>query len=310
MDDKQKQAPSSADEESNSRPVELVHAFFGVRLNETVTANVTVPVRRFGTRNNGTLYVHAVLYYPVPKSAAGALYEARNSGWRPNAPPVAHVSSAFTKTLPRSDANYAMLLSRDAKPTPVSKDTRAGEGGIAVEVSSVSADASSNTCVAATEPESERHANDEETDACAASEETRMSDKSSWKDDKNEDSAAEDSALSDVSGDRTEKKRLLVTHLRPRLTLFVVSKPPVFDRRKGMPSDLPLRIVRAPESLAKKGHKIAYAPLVMPDDVTTAAARVRRAERGRYARRPDDRAEDPADARGFVPADAPDAELA
>jgi hypothetical protein len=36
-----------------------------------------------------------------------------------------------------------------------------------------------------------------------------------------------------------------------------------------MPSDLPLRIVRAPESLAKKGHKIAYAPLVMPDDVTT-----------------------------------------
>jgi hypothetical protein len=83
MDDPQKQAPSSADEESNSRPVELVHAFFGVRLNETVTANVTVPVRRFGTRNNGTLYVHAVLYYPVPKSAAGALYEARNSGWRP-----------------------------------------------------------------------------------------------------------------------------------------------------------------------------------------------------------------------------------
>ena len=36
-----------------------------------------------------------------------------------------------------------------------------------------------------------------------------------------------------------------------------------------MPSDLPLRIVRAPEPLAKKGHKIAYAPLVMPDDVTT-----------------------------------------
>jgi hypothetical protein len=51
--------------------------------------------------------------------------------------------------------------------------------------------------------------------------------------------------------------------------LFVVSKPPVFDRRKGMPSDLPMRIVRAPKSLAQKGHKIAYAPLVMPDDVTT-----------------------------------------
>ena len=141
MDDTQKQAPSSADEESNSRPVELVHAFFGVRLNETVTANVTVPVRKFGTRNNGTLYVHAVLYYPAPKSAAGALYEARNNGWRPNAPPVAHVSSAFTKTLPRSDANYAMLLSRNSAKPSDSKDTRAGEGGIAVEVSSVSADA-------------------------------------------------------------------------------------------------------------------------------------------------------------------------
>ena len=267
MDDKQKQAPSSADEESNSRPVELVHAFFGVRLNETVTANVTVPVRRFGTRNNGTLYVHTVLYYPVPKSAAGALYEARNAGWRPNAPPVAHVSSAFTKTLPKSDANYAMLLSRDAKPTPVSKDTRAGEGGIAVEVSEVSADASSNTCVAATDPKSERYANDEETDACAASDPTKKkSDKSSWKDDGDEDSASD--SAEDVSGDRKEKKQP-VTHLRPRLTLFVVSKPPVFDRRKGMPSDLPLRIVRAPESLAKKGHKIAYAPLVMPDDVTT-----------------------------------------
>ena len=69
-----------------------MHAAFGLRLNETVTANVTVPVRRFGTRNNGTLYVHAVLYYPAPKSAAGALYEARNAGWRPNAPPIAHVS--------------------------------------------------------------------------------------------------------------------------------------------------------------------------------------------------------------------------
>jgi hypothetical protein len=268
MDDPQKQAPSSADEESNSRPVELVHAFFGVRLNETVTANVTVPVRKFGTRNNGTLYVHAVLYYPAPKSAAGALYEARNNGWRPNAPPVAHVSSAFTKTLPRSDANYAMLLSRNSAKPSDSKDTRAGEGGIAVEVSSVSADASSNTCVAATEPKSESHVNDEETDACAASEELlKKSDKSSWKDDGDEDSASD--SADDVSGDRTEKKRLPVTHLRPRLTLFVVSKPPVFDRRKGMPSDLPLRIVRAPEPLAKKGHKIAYAPLVMPDDVTT-----------------------------------------
>ena len=259
MDDPQQ--AREADEES--RPVELVHAAFGLRLNETVTANVTVPVRRFGTRNNGTLYVHAVLYYPAPKSAAGALYEARNAGWRPNAPPIAHVSSAFTKALPRSDANYAMLLSRDAGPS-VSKDTRAGEGGIA-EVSS-SADASTKTCVAATEPAETicSYANDEETDACAASSETKKSD-ASFKDDGDGDDA--DADADDATGNR--KKRTPVTHLRPRLTLFVVSKPPAFDRRKGMPSDLPLRIVRAPESLAKKGHKMAYAPLVMPDDVTT-----------------------------------------
>ena len=84
-----------------------------------------------------------------------------------------------------------------------------------------------------------------------------------------EDDDSDDDSLRAEDATRETPKKQPVTHLRPRLTLFVVSKPPAFDRRKGMPSDLPMRIVRAPKSLAEKGHKMAYAPLVMPDDVTT-----------------------------------------
>jgi hypothetical protein len=85
-----------------------------------------------------------------------------------------------------------MLLSRTRPANTSARRTRAlGRVGSLVEVSSVSADASSNTCVAATEPESESHANDEETDACAASEETRRATRALGRMTEDEDSAAE-----------------------------------------------------------------------------------------------------------------------
>ena len=282
MDDPEARAAEAKEEADRATtPVELVHVAFGLRLNETLVANVTVPVKRFGTRNNGTLYVHAAMYYPTPKSSVGALYEARHAGRRPNAPPIAHVSSAFTKALPRSDANYAMLLSRDAgasTKSPRPYDSRAesespdtcgdGDGEACVaETAEEPADGATKTRVADSETETaERRASDAETNARAA--EITRGVVAASRDASVDDNAVDDALRGEVPNDKTSKKQP-VTHLRPRLTLFVVSKPPAFDRRKGMPSDLPLRVVRAPETLAKRGHKIAYAPLVMPDDVTT-----------------------------------------
>ena len=274
MDHPEARAAEATDEADRAtRPVELVHAAFGLRLNETLAANVSVPVRRFGTRNNGTLYVHVALYYPAPKSAAGALYEARNAGWRPNAPPIARVSTAFTKKLPRSGADYAMLLSRDGGTTAKgalgdSAGDGDGDGDDSVaETAEEPADGTTKTCVAPTDP-AETRANDEETNACVA-EVTRDDIAASRDASTTDENADSDSVRAEETTHQETSKKQPVTHLRPRLTLFVVSKPPAFDRRKGMPSDLPLRIVRAPESLAKRGHKMAYAPLVMPDDVTT-----------------------------------------
>jgi hypothetical protein len=216
-------------------PVAFVHAVFGIRLNETVVENVTVPVNAFETRKNGTLYAHVVVYYPTRKSAVGALYDARKNGWRPSEPPLATFASTFTKRLPKSSREYSLLLgdfASDDAPNALPETSANGVDGSAdrAETCAVS-DARGGSCVV---------------DGFSTAEDVS--------------GATETSAKN--------RKLDLAPHVRPRLTIFSVSRPPTFDRRKGMPTDLPLKLVRAPAASSEKGHIMAYAPLLMADDVT------------------------------------------
>ena len=229
-------------------PLSLVHCAFGLRLNETLTANITVPVSKFNTRHAGTLYMHAVLYYPTLKSKSGAEYEATHENWRPSAPPLAIVSSAFTKTLQRRATNYTMLLGEFKEDIRADIDASSDETIYENQASAAIPDgdkseSQSTTCDAADRTE-------EGTCAAASSDASK---------------SAVTVEMNTEFTDSTPGK--LVHHLRPRLTFFVVSKPPTFDRRKGMPGDLPIKVVRANDQLMKKGHKMAYAPLVLCDDV-------------------------------------------
>jgi len=240
--------------------VQLVHCAFGLFLNESVEANITVPVSKFATRLNGTLYMHAVLHYPTPKFKEDALFQALNKNWKPSQAPLAVVSSAFTKKLFRVSTNYSMLLG-DFKDTL--SDTGSGD------LTQVSGDAHENadtcgdagTCDAASA-----------TDGSCLSSDTATDAESALRVDTTEEIVGSSVASLDTGDEKIDASTTPVagpvTHLRPRLTFFVVSKPPTFDRRKGMPSDLPIKVVRAGAEFTKLGHKMAYAPLLLADDVT------------------------------------------
>ena len=55
-----------------------------------------------------------------------------------------------------------------------------------------------------------------------------------------------------------------VTHIRPRLGVWLISTPPTLNRRK-MPADLGVRLVKATRRQAALGHTLAHKPLTVDD---------------------------------------------
>ena len=222
------------DPEVANATARLVMTAFDVKLGDAHEEEVTVPAAAFGTRANGTLYAH-VLMYPSKGKARP------QNATHPSGEPLAVTSAPITKHLTHARRNYTMLLGDWTASTPSSETGSLGSPD----------DASSNmTCDAAT------GGGDGETDddagdggSCAAPEVTA------------ENAAARDDVKYHI------EDGALVTHIRPRLSVFVVGSPPTFPRSQP-PPDITIHPVHAPKELAQRGYRVAYRPLVAVDEFT------------------------------------------
>lgn len=222
------------DPEVANATARLVMTAFDVKLGDAHEETVTVPAAAFGTRANGTLYAH-VLMYPSKGKARP------QNATHPSGEPLAVTSAPITKHLTHARRNYTMLLGDWTASTPSSETGSLGSPE----------DASSNmTCDAAS------GGGDGETDddtgdggSCAAPEVTA------------ENAAARDDVKYHI------EDGALVTHIRPRLSVFVVGSPPTFPRSQP-PPDITIHPVHAPKELAQRGYRVAYRPLVAVDEFT------------------------------------------
>ena len=222
------------DPEVANATARLVMTAFDVKLGDAHEETVTVPAAAFGTRANGTLYAH-VLMYPSKGKARP------QNATHPSGEPLAVTSAPITKHLTHARRNYTMLLGDWTASTPSSETKSLGSPE----------DASSNmTCDAAS------GGGDGETDddtgdggSCAAPEVTA------------ENAAARDDVKYHI------EDGALVTHIRPRLSVFVVGSPPTFPRSQP-PPDITIHPVHAPKELAQRGYRVAYRPLVAVDEFT------------------------------------------
>ena len=222
------------DPEVANATARLVMTAFDVKLGDAHEETVTVPAAAFGTRANGTLYAH-VLMYPSKGKARP------QNATHPSGEPLAVTSAPITKHLTHARRNYTMLLGDWTASTPSSETGSLGSPD----------DASSNmTCDAAS------GVGDGETDddagdggSCAAPEVTA------------ENAAARDDVKYHI------EDGALVTHIRPRLSVFVVGSPPTFPRSQP-PPDITIHPVHAPKELAQRGYRVAYRPLVAVDEFT------------------------------------------
>jgi len=222
------------DPEVANATARLVMTAFDVKLGDAHEEEVTVPAAAFGTRANGTLYAH-VLMYPSKGKARP------QNATHPSGEPLAVTSAPITKHLTHARRNYTMLLGDWTASTPSSETGSLGSPD----------DASSNmTCDAAS------GGGDGETDddgkdggSCAAPEVTA------------ENAAARDDVKYHI------EDGALVTHIRPRLSVFVVGSPPTFPRSQP-PPDITIHPVHAPKELAQRGYRVAYRPLVAVDEFT------------------------------------------
>ena len=223
------------DPEVANATARLVMTAFDVKLGDAHEETVTVPAAAFGTRANGTLYAH-VLMYPSKGKARP------QNATHPSGEPLAVTSAPITKHLTHARRNYTMLLGDWTASTPSTSET----GSLGSPD-----DASSNmTCDAAS------GGGDGETDddtgdggSCAAPEVTA------------ENAAARDDVKYHI------EDGALVTHIRPRLSVFVVGSPPTFPRSQP-PPDITIHPVHAPKELAQRGYRVAYRPLVAVDEFT------------------------------------------
>ena len=223
------------DPEVANATARLVMTAFDVKLGDAHEEEVTVPAAAFGTRANGTLYAHVLMY---PSKGKARLQNATH----PSGEPLAVTSAPITKHLTHARRNYTMLLGDWTASTPSTSET----GSLGSPE-----DASSNmTCDAAS------GGGDGETDddagdggSCAAPEVTA------------ENAAARDDVKYHI------EDGALVTHIRPRLSVFVVGSPPTFPRSQP-PPDITIHPVHAPKELAQRGYRVAYRPLVAVDEFT------------------------------------------
>ena len=210
----------------------LVMSAFDVKLGDAHEEEVTVPAAAFGTRANGTLYAHVLMYRSRGKARS-------QNATRPSGEPLAVTSAPITKHLVHTRKNYTMLLG---------DWTSAAAGDANASTAQLGEDASSPaTCDARGDGEPDGDAPVAEEGSCAAP------------------------TTADASDVPVASRRLddgaFVTHIRPRLSVFVVGSPPTFPRSQP-PPDISLHPVHAPRELAARGYRVAYRPLVAVDEFT------------------------------------------
>ena len=222
------------DPEVANATARLVMTAFDVKLGDAHAEEVTVPAAAFGTRANGTLYAHVLMY---PSKGKARLQNATH----PSGEPLAVTSAPITKHLTHARRNYTMLLGDWTASTPSSETGSLGSPE----------DASSNMTCDATSGGGDGETDDDGKDggSCAAPEVT-----------------AENAAARDDEQYHIEDGAL-VTHIRPRLSVFVVGSPPTFPRSQP-PPDITIHPVHAPKELAQRGYRVAYRPLVAVDEFT------------------------------------------
>ena len=222
------------DPEVANATARLVMTAFDVKLGDAHEEEVTVPAAAFGTRANGTLYAH-VLMYPSKGKARP------QNATHPSGEPLAVTSAPITKHLTHARRNYTMLLGDWTASTPSSETGSLGSPE----------DASSNMTCDAASGGGGGETDDDTGDggSCAAPEVT-----------------AENAAARDDEQYHIEDGAL-VTHIRPRLSVFVVGSPPTFPRSQP-PPDITIHPVHAPKELAQRGYRVAYRPLVAVDEFT------------------------------------------
>ena len=222
------------DPEVANATARLVMTAFDVKLGDAHEETVTVPAAAFGTRANGTLYAH-VLMYPSKGKARP------QNATHPSGEPLAVTSAPITKHLTHARRNYTMLLGDWTASTPSSETKYLGSPE----------DASSNMTCDAASGGGGGETDDDTGDggSCAAPEVTA------------ENAAARDDVKYHI------EDGALVTHIRPRLSVFVVGSPPTFPRSQP-PPDITIHPVHAPKELAQRGYRVAYRPLVAVDEFT------------------------------------------
>ena len=102
------------DPEVANATARLVMTAFDVKLGDAHEEEVTVPAAAFGTRANGTLYAH-VLMYPSKGKARP------QNATHPSGEPLAVTSAPITKHLTHARRNYTMLLGDWTASTPSSE---------------------------------------------------------------------------------------------------------------------------------------------------------------------------------------------
>ena len=217
----------------------LVMSAFDVKLGDAHEEEVTVPAAAFGTRANGTLYAHVLMYRSRGKARS-------QNATRPSGEPLAVTSAPITKHLVHTRKNYTMLLG---------DWTSAAAGDANASTAQLGEDASSPaTCDARGDGEPDGDAPVAEEGLCAAPTTADASDD-------------DDDVPSRPVASRRLEDGALVTHIRPRLGVFVVGSPPRFPRSQP-PPDISLHLVHAPRDLAARGYRVAYRPLVAVDEFT------------------------------------------
>ena len=127
-------SPDVNDPELGNATVRLMMSAFALELGGGHEATVKIPAAQFGTRNNGTLYAHVLLYRSSVKKN-----QAKKEGLaHPKGSPLAVTSASITKMLAYRERNYTMLLGNwtagMGKPNAADGDTALEGDDVDVDV--------------------------------------------------------------------------------------------------------------------------------------------------------------------------------
>lgn len=257
--------------EMGNATVRLMLSAFALELGAGHEVNVPIPAAHFGTRNNGTLYAHVLVYRSTKKSLAPQGLA------RPTGSPLAVTTAPITKQLAYRARNYTMLLGNWTaglgEANPADGDTAlegaAGDDG-AVETATGKASAAEKTWCDAE--------SGDEDGACGASISGGAAEEvgPGGGGGRAASAAAAAATRAVPDGEEDDEERgepssaypmpeagQLVTHIRPRLSVLVVGSPPTFPHNN-LPADIGFRFVKPSSKLASKVGLLPPPPLRFP----------------------------------------------